>query len=1179
MPTFAVRWIARLVTVALAGALAGATGCTCASDRAACVRDGECGDGEVCYSDDRCVPRAVAERVGATVGDECAVVGGDEVGCAADEVCRMGYCRGPGDVDAAPGDGDGGVDGAGGLCSAGTPADGAPLFGGVSDASADGADGVVLRWAAAADETLPAQLAYHVYVSTTAGQFDFATPTATVVGATTIRVGNLTTDTPYFFVVRAEDEAHQIDCNTTERTATPRALGACVSYTADVKPILDGNCTSCHSGATPPRNLRLDSYAGVLAGGLTGTEVVSCQPDASLIYLKISSDNPPVGVRMPQGGPYLGATQIETVRRWIAGGAPVDCPASAGACSDAQAPTFAGLTSATLTGAATAHLCWGAGSDDVTAPGALLYDVYQATTPAGEVFTAPPLTTSAAGGTCVDVSGLTPNQQYCWVVRARDGAGNRDGNTVERCLTTAAATCIDYASVIQPIFNAECVQCHAGANPPRGLHLDSYAGVIAGGQTGNEVVSCQSASSLLYQKISMATPPVGARMPADGPPYLTAAQIGAIEQWIDEGGRSSCAAPDPCSDAQPPSFAGVATATAVNATTVELCWAAGSDNLTPAASLLYDAYAASAPGGEALTAPPTRTSTAGATCVRIDALPPASQQCFIVRARDGAGNRDGNTVERCVTTPAVPPGCVDYATMIQPLLERNCTRCHAGDRPPQWLRLDSYDHVIEGSVRRNEVVACNAGASLLVDKIGPTPSLGKRMPYDGPPYLAPSQIAMVSQWVTQGAQRTCAEAAACGDTTAPSFPGATSATPTDTTTVRVCWPQATDAVTPAASLRYDVYQGATPGGESYTLPPQASVVGQLCTDVRVGPASTTCFVVRARDLAGNRSVNTVEVCGTTAAAACAVDYDALVQPILSARCTHCHQGDAGPRFLDLRSYGGALAGGAIRDEVDACDWAGSMLNTKTAGAQCGRRMPYDGPPWLAPSERSLLKAWVDSGARRTCAAPAACGDTTAPTFAGATTATSTAPTAIDVCWAPATDAGSAADSIVYEIYDGTTATNINFNRPAPYAVAGGATCLKIPAPMASATCFAVRARDLAGNRDANTVARCATPAGACFAFDDVIQPLFNARCVHCHSGANPPRGIRWDTYAHAVANTGEVRPCDASGSKLLDVTEQCDMPQDTASGACRACLTTAQTRLLRQWVDGGAESACPWGGC
>lgn len=1183
--SIAARLLSRLALVVIAGlgaglsGLTGLSGCTCESSREACTRDGECGDGEVCYGDDRCVPREVAQRVGAVVGEECAVVGGVEVGCEADEWCRMGFCRGADDVDGGHGhEVDGGIDGAMVGCSTGTAADMAPLFGGAAEASADGADAVVVSWIAAADETVPADLRYHVYVATTAGAQDLTAPTTTVVGQTTARLTGLTAGTTYHVVVRAEDAAGQIDCNTTERSATPRAAGACVSYTADVKPILDGRCLGCHSGAAPPAGLRLDSHANVLAGGITGTEVVACQPTASLIYLKVSSDTPPVGVRMPQGGPYLSAAQIQTIHDWIAGGAPLDCPTDPGACSDATAPTFAGLTSATLTNDSTARLCWAAGADDVTPAGQLLYDVYQATAPGGQVFTSPPETTTTPGATCVDVAGLTPAQQYCWVTRARDGAGNRDGNTVERCLTTPTASCIDYATVVQPVFNAECVHCHAGAAAPRGLRLDSYAGVIAGGQTGNTVVSCQPSSSLLYQKVSMATPPVGVRMPADGPPYLTAAQQSAIQQWISEGARSSCGAPDPCSDTTPPSFAGATTATAINATTIEVCWAPGSDNLTPAAGLIYDAYTASAPGGQALTGAPTKSSAAGATCVRIDALSPSSQQCVVVRARDGAGNRDSNRVERCVTTPAVPPGCVDYATMIQPLFDRNCTRCHAGDRPPQWLRLDSYDHALAGSAKRNAVAACNAGASLIVNKIGATPTAGRRMPYDGPPYLTSAQLAMVSQWINQGAQRTCGEPAACGDTTAPSFIGAASASAVDSTTVRVCWPQATDAVTAAASLRYDVYQSATAGGENYSLPPADSVVGQLCTDVRVGPASTTCFVVRARDLAGNRSVNTVERCATTAAATCAVEYDALIQPILTARCTHCHQGEDGPRFLDLRTYGGALAGGAIRDAVDACDWAGSLLNTKTAGAACGARMPADGPPWLAASERSLLKAWIDSGARRTCADPAVCGDTTAPSFAGATTATATSATTIEVCWSPASDAGSAADSVVYEVYDGATAAGIAFNRAAPYAVAGGATCLAVTVPTGQQTCLAVRARDLAGNRDGNTVARCATPAGACFAYDDVIQPLFDARCVHCHSGSNPPRGIRWDSYANAVANDGEVRPCDA-GSKLLDVVDACDMPADTTSGACRACLTSSQNRLLRQWVLGGADAACPWGGC
>lgn len=1157
------RW--SRVLVVLVVMMSAHASCTCAGDRAECERDGDCANEEVCYVDDRCVSRELAIRRGADVGNECVVLAGNEVGCDEGEICRMGYCREPGAGVSSE------------LCTQGTAVNQAPLFGGVAEAIPDGTDAIVLRWNAAADETLPADIRYNVYVATTAGAQDFAAPSASVVGVTTARLAGLTTGTTYYVVVRAQDDAAQIECNANERAATPKALGACVSYEDDVKPILQASCISCHSGANPPRNLRLDSFAGVHAGGLTGSEVVSCQPTASLLFMKVSQDTPPVGARMPLGGPYLTATQIETVRRWIADGAVETCAGTTSTCSDAVPPTFAGLATATLTDASSARLCWAAGSDNATPAAQLVYDVFQATAPGGEVFTSPPKQSTSGGATCSDVTGLTPSQQYCWVVRARDGAGNRDANTAERCLTTPAASCIDYATVIQPIFNAECVHCHAGANPPRGLRLDSYAGVIAGGQTGNEVVACQSAQSLLHQKVSMANPPVGGRMPADGPPYLTPAQIGAIQQWIDEGGRASCAGADPCSDAVSPSFGGVATATALGPTTVRLCWPAASDNLTPTANLVYDAYLSNASGGEVLTGAPRQTSTAGATCMEVGALSPASPQCWIVRARDGAGNRDTNTVERCVTTPAVPAGCVDYATMIQPLLDHNCTRCHAGTRPPQWLRLDSYDAVIAGSVRRNEVAACQPQASLLVDKISAAPSLGRRMPYDGPPYLTAQQQAMVSQWIANGAQRSCGEVSSCGDTTPPSFGGATSAIAVDATTARVCWAAGSDNTTAAASLRYEIYEAAAPGGESFALPAQHAAVGTTCHDVRVGPGATTCFVVRARDLAGNRSANTVEVCASTAAAGCGVDYEPLIQPILSARCTHCHQGEAGPRFLDLRTYGGALAGGSIRDAVDACDWAGSLVNTKTSGAACGNRMPFDGPPWLAASERSRLAAWITSGARRTCNTGAPCSDTTPPAFNGATTATAKSPTKIEVCWSPATDAGSPAESIVYEVFDAPASGGQTFNRPAPYAASGGATCTEITVPTAQQTCFVVRARDLAGNRDTNTVNRCATPGGACFAYDDVIQPVFAARCVHCHSGSSPPKGIRWDSYDHTVSND-EVEPCNGN-SKLDKVVEECEMPFDTTGGSCRACLTSTQTRLLRQWVTGGAKPSCPWGGC
>jgi cytochrome c5 len=350
--------------------------------------------------------------------------------------------------------------------------------------------------------------------------------------------------------------------------------------------------------------------------------------------------------------------------------------------------------------------------------------------------------------------------------------------------------------------------------------------------------------------------------------------------------------------------------------------------------------------------------------------------------------------------------------------------------------------------------------------------------------------------------------------------------------------------------------------------------------VRVGPGSTTCYVVRARDRADNRDSNTREVCATTPAAACAVDYGTLVQPILTARCTHCHDGDPGaPRFLDLTSYGGALAGGAIRDEVLACDWTGSLINRKTAGNACGRRMPADGPPWLSASERSRLEAWVSSGARRSCSEPAPCSDSTAPTFAGIRTTRARGPTTIEVCWNPATDATTSADAIVYEIYDAASPGGEMFSRPAPYAVSGGATCLDVTVAVGQRTCFVVRARDLAGNLDTNTRESCATTGGACFDYDQVVQPIFDARCVHCHSGPSAPRDLRWDSYANAILDDGAVRPCRSGNSDMIDETSSCRMPQDTSGGVCRACLTSSQIRLLTQWVDGGANRTCPWGGC
>jgi len=106
---------------------------------------------------------------------------------------------------------------------------------------------------------------------------------------------------------------------------------------------------------------------------------------------------------------------------------------------DSTPPTFAGLKSATTCipgpvggGRTTSyHLSWDPATDDVTPSSKIVYDVYQATTPGGEDFSAPTYTT-AAGATSFDTPPLPTDEQFYFVVRARDEAGNRDSNKVER---------------------------------------------------------------------------------------------------------------------------------------------------------------------------------------------------------------------------------------------------------------------------------------------------------------------------------------------------------------------------------------------------------------------------------------------------------------------------------------------------------------------------------------------------------------------------------------------------------------------------------------------------------------------------------------------------------------------------------------------------------------------------
>ena len=93
-----------------------------------------------------------------------------------------------------------------------------------------------------------------------------------------------------------------------------------VSFEKHVAPILTKRCASCHSN-NPKGGLRLDTFAGMEAGGTSGPLLVVGNPRNSRLMGRLLA---PANQRMPKNGPALTAMEINTIGRWIASGAAFD---------------------------------------------------------------------------------------------------------------------------------------------------------------------------------------------------------------------------------------------------------------------------------------------------------------------------------------------------------------------------------------------------------------------------------------------------------------------------------------------------------------------------------------------------------------------------------------------------------------------------------------------------------------------------------------------------------------------------------------------------------------------------------------------------------------------------------------------------------------------------------------
>ncbi len=106
-----------------------------------------------------------------------------------------------------------------------------------------------------------------------------------------------------------------------------------VSFKDQIQPVLNTYCFRCHraGGEADLAGIALQVGEEVAFDLLVNqpsvqdpnlTLVVPGDAESSLLFLKVSSDAPPVGARMPSGDVPLTAGQIELIRAWIDQGAP-----------------------------------------------------------------------------------------------------------------------------------------------------------------------------------------------------------------------------------------------------------------------------------------------------------------------------------------------------------------------------------------------------------------------------------------------------------------------------------------------------------------------------------------------------------------------------------------------------------------------------------------------------------------------------------------------------------------------------------------------------------------------------------------------------------------------------------------------------------------------------------------
>lgn len=418
-------------------------------------------------------------------------------------------------------------------------------------------------------------------------------------------------------------------------------------------------------------------------------------------------------------------------------------------------------------------------------------------------------------------------------------------------------------------------------------------------------------------------------------------------------------------------------------------------------------------------------------------------------------------------------------------------------------------------------------------------------------------------------------AVASPDTTPPSFAGLKAAAPDGNAGVKLTWDLATDDLTPSEAIVYDIYAGRAKTSlvkVATTLPGDSTIAfAQLG-----GPGDHFFFSARARDVAGNTSEEAAPVESALGPDATPPDFegcDAVVPQ--------------GARALNVTwkpATDNATPEGAISYEIYLSKTAGGQdLNTPAAKVTAATSATITN---LDPASTYYVLCKARDGANnldvnRNEKSAATGSDVTPPTFDGLANAIFDGEKrTVTLQWGLASDDQTDRAAIVYDVYESKVSGAFDFTTPRASSAPGAPTITLTDLASRSTLYWVVRARDAAGNHDANLVEMSGTTTVS-FAVD--VQSVFDRNCavVGCHvtgpapAGLNLARGFSYAQTVDAVSREKPIPRVDSSGDiknswlwiKITGPDKGALMPAPQTGNT----LTIDDQNIIREWIEGKAK--------